>query len=299
MNIDPGFFSTPRPSSLAPRPEGALRHSRASERLLVATASQQSDASLRVVTDDGDVVTLSAHQESSATYTDYRRHSRGPSGSERQRLQIFEASSQQSFSIEIQGTLDDAERADLESLIQRVAASFRQFEQGDAAGARAMLEGGGELESLDSFAVHFEREQSVTVSELMRRTQAIGEREEIAAGAPRQPGPTPVPVTPAPVDSPAIPRPRVQAEPVEPSVAPWREAGQRRHLGDHHHPRTRARAARVLDQLMEKLAQGRPGFDVEKFTGMIREALAQPAPEPPVPGRLPVLEAPVDGITFA
>ena len=299
MNIDSGFFSAPRPTSLAPRPEGAQRHSRATERLLVATASQQSGASLRVVTDDGDVLTLSAHQESSVTYTDYRRNSRGPEGSERQRLQVFEASSRQSFSIEIQGTLDDAERADLESLIQRVAASFRQFEQGDAAGAQALLQGGGDLGSLDSFAVHFEREQSVTVSELMRRTLAIGEREETAALPLRQPAPAPVPVTPVPTESPAIPRPGAETLPVEPSVAPWREAGERRNRSDHHHPRTRARAARVLDQLMEKLAQGRPAFDVEKFTGMIREALAQPALEQPAPGRLPVTEAPVDEITFA
>lgn len=299
MNIGSGCFGAPRPSPLAARPEGDLRHARTTERLRVATVSQQSDASLRVVTDDGDVVTLSAHLESSATYTDYRRHARGPEGSERQRLQIVEASSQQSFSIDIQGTLDDEERADLESLIQRVAASFRRFEQGDAAGAQALLQGGGDLESLDSFAVHFEREQSVTVSELMRRTQAIGEREETAALPPRQPGPTPVPVTPSPSESLAIPRGPVQPMPVEPSAAPWRETGEGRIRWDHHHPRTRARAARMLDQLMEKLAQGRPAFDVEKLSGMIRTALAQPAPEPPAPSRLPVLETPASEITFA
>lgn len=273
--------------------EKDLRTTRETERLLVASASQQSDASLRVVTDDGDVVTLTAHQESSAAYTDYRRSVRGPEGAERQRIQVFEASSQESFSIEIEGTLDDEERADLEALIQRVATSFRRFEQGDDAGAQALLQGAGDLESLESFAVHFEREQTVTVGELIRRTQAIGEREERAALPPTQPTVAPLPVTPAITEAVPVPRPGVQPQPVEPTSEAPREASPHEARHRWHRGRSLHRAAQVVDRLLDKLASDRRGFDVEKAVSAIRAALVQSAPGQPAPVSLPVTESPI------
>lgn len=245
------------------------------ERLLLASATQQTDASLRVVTDDGDVVTLSSHQESSVTYADYRRSVRSPEGSERQRIQVFEASSEQSFSIEIEGTLDEEERADLEALIQRVAAGFRRFEQGDDAGAQAILAGGESLDSLESFAVHFEREQTVTVAELMRRTQSMGEPVERAAQTPTQPTVAPLPV--APVAS-------------EPAAQGWHAHAHNRHGG---RAQRLERAAQVVDQLVEQLASRSRAFDVEKAVGALRAALVQPAPGQPAPVSLPVTEAPI------
>ncbi len=285
-------------SPLAHRNEGASGIRRESERLLVATASQQSDASLRVVTDDGDVVTLSAHRESTATYTDYRRHARGPGGSERQRIQVFEASSQQSFSIEIEGTLDDEERADLEALIQRVATSFRRFEQGDDAGARSLLSGGGDLDSLESFSVEFERQQTVTVAQMMRRTQEIGEREEFAAPTPRQGQPTTLPVTPGIAERLVTPRPLAEPVPVEPIAAEPVEAEPRsvqdRH--SHHrgsHAKSMARAAHVLDQMLERLASRAPAFDAGKAIEAIRAALTQPTPGDPAPTPVVVPDQPI------
>jgi len=265
-----------RPAPAVCGRDTSVNTTRERERLLLASATQQTDASLRVVTDDGDVVTLSAHQESSVTYADHRRSVRGPEGSERQRVQVFEASSESSFSIEIEGTLDDEERADLEALIQRVATSFRRFEQGDDAGARAALTGGESLDSLESFAVHFEREQTVTVAELMRRTQAIGERDERALQTPTQPTVAPLPVIPADT---------------RPASHGWQSRGHHGH--GHGRGQRLERAAQVVDQMLEQLVSRARAFDVEKAVGAIRAAVVQSSPGQPAPVSVPVTEAPI------
>jgi hypothetical protein len=152
------------------------------ERLLMATASRETDAVLRIVTDDGDVVSISAHQEASATYVDWGRRARTDAGTSVGRLRIVDLRSQRSFTIEVQGELDAEEREDLLQLIGRVAGSLQQFVRGNMTAAAARLQG-GDLGSLDSFEAHFERTVSVTVAEWVRRRE-LGNAAPAGAPAP-------------------------------------------------------------------------------------------------------------------
>lgn len=299
MNIGSCTSCAPRFEPIPGRSLSPNRSTRESERLLIASASQSTDASLRVVTDDGDVVTLTAHQESSATYADYRRRSHSAEGGSRTRVQVFEASSQQSFSITIEGSLDDEEKSDLQALIQRVAASYRRFEQGDAAGAQSLLADGGDLGSLESFAVSFERETTVTAGRMLLSTQPIGEREETAAPWLRQGPVTPMPVSLDPSVSP-VPR-QPASEPVPGTPVVTSEARERGTRGPHHGHRGRnlERVAGMLTELVERLSAGRPAFDAERAMAAIRGALAPAAPGQSAPTALPVREQPVSSLSAA
>lgn len=150
------------------------------------TATRSSELDLKVVTDEGDVVTLSLDQTDTLAAASYRDAVRGHHGRHRGHAHgatFATATSQRSLSISVEGDLSAEERADLSELVKDIARAVRAFSSGDLGSARAALEEFGDLGSLQSFTFELTREQSTSVmvsSGGVRKPQA----EPLPIGAP-------------------------------------------------------------------------------------------------------------------
>lgn len=246
------------------------------ERLLLANASRASDTTLRVVTDEGDVATITTHQESSVTYLDYRQGARNDQGGSLERMRLLDVHTERSFTIEVQGTLNEQERQDLRDLIARVAGSLKSFSQGDVRAAQAQLQG-GQLDSLASFEVHFERSMSVTVAELVRQRELGSGQPAGTAEAPD----SPVPPAPAPVESAdeQASAPPPTSEDAGRFADSLISAAKRSSVAFEH-------LVRMLRRLIEKLSHDTPARDPKRALEAVREAFdrlvpkSDTAPEP-------------------
>jgi hypothetical protein len=170
-----GVLTRPRPQ--AQRPATSL------ERSIVASAASHTDASLSITTDEGDSVTISFAQDSSATYSSLVRARRGSEGAERSRQVQRSQQSSSSLQVQVQGDLNDQELKDIQDLVQRVSQALRDFVSGDSSRAADRMSAPADLGSLSGFQLEMHHDESVSVAVATRR--GVGH----------------MPVTPAPLDA--------------------------------------------------------------------------------------------------
>ena len=219
----------PTPSFNSPSGKAGKSNGPASamERLLVANATQHTEGSLQITTDEGDTVTLSFAKDPSVTYADLVRGNRGADDKGREHMSALKVDSSSQFSVQIQGDLNEQERADTEALVQRFMGAVGSFAKGDLEGAAQQLQPSATPDSLAGFSVELSQESNVTVARVVRRldppadpTPAIGAVDP--STSPAVPGvdagnvaPQPIaepvsadattPAAPAPTPTPAVP----------------------------------------------------------------------------------------------
>ncbi len=144
------------------------------ERAVVASAQSHTDAALSITTDEGDSVTISFAQDSSATYSSLVRGQRGPNGSSLTSVRTlsFEQSSQ--FEITVEGDLSEQEMQDIQDLVKRVGQALKSLVRGDVERAAAKLSKPGDLESLSGFQVEMAHSESISIAIAERRTIGPG-----------------------------------------------------------------------------------------------------------------------------
>ncbi len=158
------------------------------EKLTAASVSESTSTDLKIVTQQGDVVTLHASLDTNATYASLR--SRGPNG--KIDAKSLSLSSQQSLSVSVQGDLNPQEQADIDQLVKRIGSDLKSFLSGQGGTTGHEADG---LSSLAGFQVQFSHSETATAVSIVRRLPAAPAGTD-AAGA--KPLPTPVPVSPAP-----------------------------------------------------------------------------------------------------
>jgi chitodextrinase len=158
------------------------------EKLTAASVSESTSTDLKIVTQQGDVVTLHASLDTNATYASLR--SRGPNG--KIDAKSLSLSSQQSLSVSVQGDLNAQEQADIDQLVKRIGSDLKSFLSGQGGATGHEADG---LSSLAGFQVQFSHSETATAVSIVRRLPAAPAGTD-ASGA--KPLPTPVPVSPAP-----------------------------------------------------------------------------------------------------
>jgi chitodextrinase len=158
------------------------------EKLTAASLSESTSTDLKIVTQQGDVVTLHASLDTNATYASLR--SRGPNG--KIDAKSLSLSSQQSLSVSVQGDLNAQEQADIDQLVKRIGSDLKSFLSGQGGATGHEADG---LSSLAGFQVQFSHSETATAVSIVRRLPAAPAVTD-AAGA--KPLPAPVPVSPAP-----------------------------------------------------------------------------------------------------
>ena len=134
--------------------------------------TQSSEASIQIVTRDGDQidVSFSAFVQTSASQS-VAIDSRGVSAS-------FDASfeSSASFQFSVQGNLDEGERDAVNELLEDVGELANKFFNGDVQAAfNASLELGFDSEELKSFAVDFQQTTTFEVAQAYQRTEQLSD----------------------------------------------------------------------------------------------------------------------------
>jgi hypothetical protein len=128
--------------------------------------TQSSELDLRVVTDEGDVVTLSLDESSTVAAASYRDSVRRGHGHHRGRAHgatLATASFERSLSVTVQGQLSAQERSDLLELVKDLRRVTQSLQGDDLGAAREALAEFGDLGSLQSFTFELTREQSAAV----------------------------------------------------------------------------------------------------------------------------------------
>lgn len=156
-------------------------------------AQTHAGAELQVVTREGDVITLDWSRDVDVTYSRLRARA-DVNGDGRTDARVdartFERTVESSFSLQVQGDLNEQERADLEELLRAVRGAMHELrdgEVGDAGSEIATMDG---LDSFASLAAEFEASRSVDVV----RVRASITNSPVPAKAPVEN----LPVAPAP-----------------------------------------------------------------------------------------------------
>jgi hypothetical protein len=100
-------------------------HGMPGTRLGLASATRDVDASLSVVTKEGDTVTLSASYDASVTYAAMGRRGHHGHGAS-----FMSAQSQSSVSLQVTGDLNAQELADIRQVVERFMQDMRAMERG-------------------------------------------------------------------------------------------------------------------------------------------------------------------------
>ncbi|NOT35564.1 MAG: hypothetical protein HOP12_15575 [Candidatus Eisenbacteria bacterium] len=169
--------------------------------LRARTVSRTTDASLRVVTDEGDVVTLTMHEEKQVTYGRLAVRSSGPDGETSAKLRFREFSLARDVSVSVEGDLSEQELADLDALMKQLRPVMSGRPDAEAAEqASHLLERGG-FESLERFDLTVQRRREVFNVDLRARVRGAWEmafgpsRGVSAAGHELDGAPQSLPVT--------------------------------------------------------------------------------------------------------
>lgn len=194
------------------------------QRLLAVQRTNESGIELQIQTDEGDTVTISLHDETSMTAISYRTKSRGPEGRESLRLKANQITSTQEMSVTVEGSLNEAELADVKELMDRVKSAVESFFAGGGEEeALALASTDGEsLESLAGFRLDLERSETVTAIALRMREWKPA--SQALPASPVATGPTaapePLPAALAPAEAPAAPEAEPEAQPLMASTRP-------------------------------------------------------------------------------
>lgn len=248
LALQPFAGTLSRPRSDAQRPTTTL------ERSIVASAASHTDASLSITTAEGDSVTISFAQDSSATYSSLVRARRGAEGAERTRQSQLSLQSSSSLQVQVQGDLNDQEMKDIQDLVQRVSQALRDFVSGDPSQAADRLSVPAGLGSLSGFQLEMHHDESVSVAVATRRS--VG----------------PMPVTPAPLEQVSANKPDATIQPLGPPqpVDPSQ-------LDESSAPAAATGVANLAAQLAD-LARSR-GHDLGRLHRAIRQAVRAIRPE--------------------
>lgn len=149
---------------------------RTDSRLFAIERTRTSDVQLQVRTDDGDTVTLTVHAESDALALSYRSRTRGEDGASRTAVRMAGVETTREVSIEVQGSLDEEERAAIGALATRVQRAVESFFAGGAPIASALegVEADPAMEPLAGFQLDVSRSQTLDVMMMRMREWTRG-----------------------------------------------------------------------------------------------------------------------------
>ena len=152
----------------------AVRHRAGtqSSRLTRVQAETHTSADITLVTAEGDKVTLSTDAVTQAAYTRYDARGRLRGHGIERHAETFQLASANDISLQIEGDLNSAERADIQQAfgtIEQFAADFFDGKEGEAPNQIFNL---GNLNTLRSIDATLELSQSLTVSQ-QTETRAV------------------------------------------------------------------------------------------------------------------------------
>ncbi len=170
----------------------AWRSRGSSLRIGAASIERDVTANLKIVTKEGDTITISAEVDQSASYASLRQHGRAG----RIDASVSQQQSQSSLSVQVQGNLSPQEQADIAQVVRRFMHDLRALAQGK------------DVSLTNVTAVDPKTIQSVAADSNTQTTITVLSAFGLKASMPG--GPLPVaPVTPdggtGPGDSPAQP----------------------------------------------------------------------------------------------
>ncbi|MBM3224679.1 MAG: hypothetical protein FJZ47_12860 [Candidatus Tectomicrobia bacterium] len=132
-------------------------------RLTAVQAETRTSADITLVTAEGDKVTLSAETASQASYLRYDARGRIQGQHARVRTEVLQLNASEALSVQIEGNLNDAERADIQEALSTLADIATDFFDGDTDSALSSALDLTELETLQSIDATLEVSQSVSV----------------------------------------------------------------------------------------------------------------------------------------
>jgi hypothetical protein len=162
----------------------ARQHSRQITDLRAASAAAETSAQIQIMTDEGDLVTISGRSEVEATYSSLRHRSRGPDGSMKLDARHKEISVDREFSLTVEGDLSKEELADIKRLLQRIGPALKGLASPDGTPFSFMVDG-SDFESLAGFRLTLQRSVSLTHVHI-RRSEETRARS-LEARAPESP----------------------------------------------------------------------------------------------------------------
>jgi len=135
---------------------------RVGQQLIAAEQTSETDVNLQVQTDQGDTVTLTLNREVDLAAITYSRQN---ANGKQITVAGASISASQDFQMQVNGSLDDQEMADLQSLVQRLAATLQGSQDGSAPNSSTTVSGtdNGSLGSLSGFELDIERSVSLQV----------------------------------------------------------------------------------------------------------------------------------------
>lgn len=173
----------------------AVRHREGtqSNRLTQVQAATHTSADITLVTAEGDKVTLSTDAVMQAAYTRYDAHGRLRGYGLERHAETFQLVSANDISLQIEGDLNDAERADIEQALGTMEKFAADFFHGKGDEAPNQIFNLGNLNTLRSIDTTLEFSQSLTVSQ-QTETRVVAAAPPVlepnAAALEAQPSPT-------------------------------------------------------------------------------------------------------------
>jgi hypothetical protein len=149
--------------------------------------SNESDLTLQIRTDEGDIVTIAAHRDVDLTLVNYGERYRNGAEKGRFAARLAALSVSQSFQITVEGSLSEEERADVRALLGELKPAIEGFLR---TGAPVQWEqpGAEEFESLAGFQLDLSSSKELEVIRARLRTSSrevkqppVGDAQEPAA----------------------------------------------------------------------------------------------------------------------
>ena len=157
----------------------AVRHREGtqSNRLTQVQAETHTSADITLVTAEGDKVTLSTDAVMQAAYTRYDTRGRLRGYGLERHAETFQLASANDISLQIEGDLNGAERADIEQALDTIEKFATDFFTGKGDEAPNQIFNLGNLNTLRSIDTTLEFSQSLTVSQQIEtRVESLGVR---------------------------------------------------------------------------------------------------------------------------
>ncbi len=150
------------------------REGTSTSRLTQVHAETHSSADITLVTAEGDKVTLSTDAVTQAAYTRYDARGRVRGHRTEEHAETFQLSSANDISLQIEGDLNDAERADIQQALGTIEKFATDFFNGKGDEPPDQVFSLGNLHTLRSIDANFELSQSLTVDQ-QTETRALVE----------------------------------------------------------------------------------------------------------------------------
>src|SRR5438445_2647318 len=142
---------------------GSTRNSTSISRLTQVQAETHTSTDITLVTAEGDKVTLSTDAVRQAAYTRYDAHGRLRGYGLERHAETFQMASASDISLQIEGDLNDAERADIQQALGTIEQFAADFFDGKGDEAPNQLRNLGNLNTLRTIDATLEFSQSLTV----------------------------------------------------------------------------------------------------------------------------------------